>query len=69
MSQRAPLPRRILIPLANPRTASDLVRIGSALLGAGGTLICLSIVEIPEGVALSEGATGHAIAPAAAARL
>jgi nucleotide-binding universal stress UspA family protein/glycosyltransferase involved in cell wall biosynthesis len=57
VSPRTPLPQRILIPLANPRTAADLVRIGSALLGPGGTLICLSIVEIPEGVPLSEGAT------------
>lgn len=57
MSPRSPLPRRILIPLANPRTAADLVRIGSALLASGGSLICLSIVEIAEGMPLSEGAT------------
>jgi len=57
VSPRSPLPARILVPLANPRTAADLVRIGSALLAPGGALICLSIVEIPEGVPLSEGAT------------
>jgi glucosyl-3-phosphoglycerate synthase len=50
-------PSRILLPLANPRTASDLVRIGSALLAPGGTLIALGIVEVPEGMQLSEGAT------------
>jgi glucosyl-3-phosphoglycerate synthase len=54
-----PLPARILIPLANPRTASDLVRLGAALLDPlhGGELIALGIVEVPEGVPLSEGAT------------
>jgi glucosyl-3-phosphoglycerate synthase len=57
VSARASLPQRILIPLANPRTAADLVRIGAALLSPGGSLICLSIVEIPEGMPLSEGAT------------
>jgi glucosyl-3-phosphoglycerate synthase len=54
-----PLPARILIPLANPRTAADLVRIGAALLDPehGGELIALGVVEVPEGVPLSEGAT------------
>jgi glucosyl-3-phosphoglycerate synthase len=51
------LPRRILLPLANPRTAADLVRIGAALMDHGGTLIALGIVEVPEGMPLSEGAT------------
>lgn len=51
------LPERILIPLANPRTAADLVRIGAALLAPGGVLTALSIVEVPEGMPLSEGAT------------
>jgi glucosyl-3-phosphoglycerate synthase len=51
------LPRSILLPLANPRTAADLVRVGAALLAPGGSLTALSIVEVPEGVALSEGAT------------
>jgi glucosyl-3-phosphoglycerate synthase len=51
------LPRGIVIPLANPRTAADLVRIGAALLAPGGAITALSIVEVPEGVPLSEGAT------------
>ena len=53
----AQLPSRILIPLANPRTAADLVKVGAALLRPGGTLTALGIVEVPEGVALSDGAT------------
>src|SRR5207237_377502 len=48
---------KILIPLANPRTAADLVRIGAGLLRPGGTLTALGIVEVAEGVPLSEGAT------------
>ncbi len=51
------LPKSIVIPLANPRTAADLVRIGAALLQEGGTITALSIVEVPEGVQLSDGAT------------
>jgi glucosyl-3-phosphoglycerate synthase len=50
-------PSRILLPLANPRTAADLVRIGGALLAPGGSLTALGIVEVPEAMALSEGAT------------
>ncbi len=57
MSRRGALPARILIPLANPRTAADLVRIGAALLAHGGVVTALSIVEVPEGMPLSEGAT------------
>ncbi len=57
MSRRGALPTRILIPLANPRTAADLVRIGAALLEHGGVVTALSIVEVPEGMPLSEGAT------------
>ncbi len=59
MNGPGPLPARILIPLANPRTAGDLVRLGAALLDPehGGELIALGIVEVPEGVPLSEGAT------------
>ena len=57
MSRRGALPSRILIPLANPRTAADLVRIGAALLEHGGVLTAVSIVEVPEGMSLSEGAT------------
>ena len=53
-----PLPSRILIPLANPRTAEDLVRIGAdAARAPDGELTALGIVEVPEGMPLSEGAT------------
>jgi len=51
------LPQKILIPLANPRTAADLVRIGAGLLAHGGVLTALGVVEVPEGMPLSEGAT------------
>jgi nucleotide-binding universal stress UspA family protein len=51
------MPAHILLPLANPRTAADLVRIGAALMKHGGTLTALGIVEVPEGMPLSEGAT------------
>jgi glucosyl-3-phosphoglycerate synthase len=58
MSSRSPLPSRILIPVANPLTAEELVRLGSALLDKRtGELTALGIVEVPEGMALSEGAT------------
>ena len=57
MSPRHAAPTRILIPLANPRTAADRIRIGAALLSHGGTLTALSIVEVAEGQPLSEGAT------------
>ncbi|HYI22968.1 MAG TPA: glucosyl-3-phosphoglycerate synthase [Candidatus Limnocylindrales bacterium] len=56
-TERAELPQHILLPLANPRTAADLVRIGAALIKQGGTLTALGIVEVPEGMALSDGAT------------
>jgi glucosyl-3-phosphoglycerate synthase len=55
---RPPLPSRILIPVANPLTAEELVRIGAALLDRkNGSLTVLGIVEVPEGTPLSEGAT------------
>jgi glucosyl-3-phosphoglycerate synthase len=54
---RGGLPVRILLPLANPRTAADLVRIGAALMEHGGVLTALGIVEVAEGSPLSEGAT------------
>jgi len=58
MSPRAPLPARILIPVANPATAEDLVRIGAEIMDPrAGELTVLGIVEVPEDVALSEGAT------------
>jgi glucosyl-3-phosphoglycerate synthase len=55
---RASLPSRILIPVANPLTARELVRIGAALMDRkNGSLTVLGIVEVPEGTPLSEGAT------------
>ena len=53
-----PLPSRILIPVANPLTAEELIRIGASLLEPRtGELSALGIVEVPEGMPLSEGAT------------
>lgn len=53
-----PLPARILIPVANPLTAEELIRIGAALLEPRtGELTALGIVEVPEGMPLSDGAT------------
>lgn len=58
MPTRRRAPYRILLPLANPRTARDLVRIGSGVSDGRPTEItALGIVEVPEGVSLSEGAT------------
>jgi nucleotide-binding universal stress UspA family protein len=58
MTSRSPLPSRILIPVANPLTAEELIRLGSALLEKRtGELTALGIVEVPEGMPLSEGAT------------
>jgi glucosyl-3-phosphoglycerate synthase len=58
MTPRRRAPYRILLPLANPRTARDLVRIGSGISNGRPTEItALGIVEVPEGVSLSEGAT------------
>ena len=55
---RRKAPYRILLPLANPRTARDLVRIGAGIANGRPTEItALGIVEVPEGVSLSEGAT------------
>ena len=55
---RPPLPGRILIPVANPATAEELVRLGAALLDPrAGELTALGIVEVPEEMALSDGAT------------
>ncbi|MEW5991725.1 MAG: glucosyl-3-phosphoglycerate synthase [Chloroflexota bacterium] len=54
----APLPARIVIPVANPATAEELIRLGADLREARtGELTALGIVEVPEGMALSEGAT------------
>jgi glucosyl-3-phosphoglycerate synthase len=53
-----PLPARIVIPVANPATAEELIRLGADLLESrGGELTALGIVEVPEGMPLSEGAT------------
>lgn len=53
-----PLPSRIVIPVANPATAEELVRLGADLLDPRtGELTALGIVEVPEGMPLSEGAT------------
>jgi nucleotide-binding universal stress UspA family protein len=58
MSRTTPLPARILIPVANPLTAEELVRLGAAMLDPrAGELTALGIVEVPEGMPLSEGAT------------
>ena len=58
MSAKSPLPARILIPVANPLTAEELIRLGSDLLDRKtGELTALGIVEVPEGMPLSEGAT------------
>ncbi len=58
MAPRRKQPYRILLPLANPRTARDLVRIGAGVADGRPTQItALGIVEVPEGVSLSEGAT------------
>jgi glucosyl-3-phosphoglycerate synthase len=54
---RGTLPSRIVIPVANPLTATELVRIGASLLDKHGSLTVLGIVEVPEGTPLSEGAT------------
>jgi nucleotide-binding universal stress UspA family protein len=58
MAPRRREPYRILLPLANPRTARDLVRIGSGVSrGRPAEITALGIVEVPDGVSLAEGAT------------
>ena len=58
VKSKSPLPSRILIPVANPTTAEELVRIGAAIMDPrNGELSALGIVEVPEGMPLSEGAT------------
>jgi glucosyl-3-phosphoglycerate synthase len=53
-----PLPARVLIPVANPATAEELIRLGADLLEPrSGEITALGIVEVAEGVPLSEGAT------------
>ena len=51
-----PLPSRVVIPFANPLTAEELIRIGASLMEERtGELTALGIVEVPEGMPLSEG--------------
>jgi len=58
MSNVPQLPARIVIPVANPSTAEELIRLGADLLDPrNGELTALGIVEVPEGMPLSEGAT------------
>ena len=58
MTSRSPLPARVLIPVANPATAEELIRIGASLADRrAGELTALGIVEVPEGMPLSEGAS------------
>jgi glucosyl-3-phosphoglycerate synthase len=58
MTSRSPLPARVLIPVANPATAEELIRIGASLADRrSGELTALGIVEVPEGMPLSEGAS------------
>src|SRR6266576_6112015 len=58
MAAKPPLPARVLIPVANPLTAEELIRLGAAMLDKRtGELSALGIVEVPEGMPLSEGAT------------
>jgi nucleotide-binding universal stress UspA family protein len=58
MPTRRRTPYRILLPLANPRTARDLVRIGAGVRAGRQTeMTALGIVEVPEAYSLSEGAT------------
>ena len=58
MSAKTPLPVRILIPVANPMTAEELIKLGAAMVDPrAGELSALGIVEVPEGMPLSEGAT------------
>src|SRR5688500_10938822 len=53
-----PLPARIVIPVANPATAEALITPGAdRLVPNAGELTALGIVELPEGMPLSEGAT------------
>ncbi|MEW6379660.1 MAG: glucosyl-3-phosphoglycerate synthase [bacterium] len=49
-------PYTILVPVANPRTAGNLVKIASSMIGdTQGQTVALGVVEIPEHRSLSEG--------------
>src|SRR6478735_6817901 len=57
-AKSGPLPARILIPVANPMTAEELIRLGAAMLDRrAGEISALGIVEVPEGMPLSGRAT------------
>ncbi len=57
MIEPTPLRMRVLLPVANPATAEELVRVAASLLDPkAGTLTALGIVEVPEEMPLSEGA-------------
>ena len=61
MTLRTPLPARILIPVANPMTAEELIRLGAAMLDQrAGELSALGIVEVPEGMPASMAGAGRA---------
>ncbi len=48
---------KILLPLANPNTAADLVRIAAGIIHTGaGEALALGVVEVPENQSLAEGA-------------
>ncbi len=72
MPARRRAPYRILLPLANPRTARDLVRIGAGVRAGRTTQItALGIVEVPEAVSLvggSDPGADHPAPPAAGPR-
>jgi glycosyltransferase involved in cell wall biosynthesis/nucleotide-binding universal stress UspA family protein len=49
-------PYTVLVPVANPRTAVNLVRIAASIIGGTrGRAIALGVVEVPEHRSLSEG--------------
>src|SRR4029079_10642302 len=53
-----PLRARILIPVANPMTAEELIRLGAAMLDRrAGEISALRLHEVPEGMPLSQGGT------------
>lgn len=49
--------QKILVPLANPNTAPDLIRLAAGIIhGGAGEALALGVVEVPENESLSEGA-------------
>lgn len=50
-------PNRVLVPLADPEEAADLIRLASGVIrGAGGRAVLLGVVEVPDGEDYSEAA-------------